>query len=85
MAARANASGGTCFASPKAAHMATAAYGLQAPRKPMHTATDSCGEEPFTRIYSTLRNLAYTVCVLPADLYNKYVKLLSVCEKDWVP
>ncbi|TNN73271.1 hypothetical protein EYF80_016434 [Liparis tanakae] len=44
-AARANASGGTRVASPKAAHMATTAYGVQAHRKPMHTATDSCGEE----------------------------------------
>lgn len=44
-AATANAAGGTCVASPKAAHIATTAYGLQAPRKPTHTATDSYGEE----------------------------------------
>lgn len=46
-AAMANATGGTCVASPKAAHIATTAYGLQAPRKPTHTATDSYGEEAF--------------------------------------
>lgn len=51
-AATANASGGTRVASPKAAHMATAAYGLQAPRKPIHTATDSYGEETFTHIHA---------------------------------
>lgn len=49
MAARANASAGTRVASPNAAHMATTAYGLQAPRKPIQTATDSYGEEAFTQ------------------------------------
>lgn len=51
MAARANASAGTRVASPNAAHMATTAYGLQAPRKPIQTATDSYGEEAFTHIH----------------------------------
>lgn len=53
MAAMANASGGTCVASPKAAHMATAAYGLQAPRKPIHTATDNYEERADTQTQST--------------------------------
>ena len=44
-AARAKAVGGTFVASPKAAHMATAAYGVQAAKKPIHTATDSYGKE----------------------------------------
>lgn len=40
-AARAKAMGGTVAGSPKAAHMATTAYGLHAVRKPMQTATES--------------------------------------------
>lgn len=41
IAASANAVGGTCSLALNAAHMATMAYGLQAVRKPMHTATES--------------------------------------------
>lgn len=53
-AAMANASGGTRVASPKAAHMATTAYGVQAPRKPIHTAIDSYREKNIsTRKHST--------------------------------
>lgn len=51
-AAMANASGGTRVASPKAAHMATTAYGVQAPRKPMHTAIDSYREEKFPHAHT---------------------------------
>lgn len=54
-AARAKAAGGTCVASPKAAHMATTAYGDQAARKPMHTATDSCGEGAFTHMHADIQ------------------------------
>lgn len=44
-AAVANASGGTAFGFTKAAHMDTAAYGLHAIRKPMHTTTESWAEK----------------------------------------
>lgn len=59
-AARANASGGTRVASPKAAHMATAAYGLQAPRKPIHTATESYGGDIHTHMQSLVHGYTTT-------------------------
>lgn len=78
-AARANASGGTCVASPKAAHMATAAYGLQAARKPMHTATDSCGEEAVAHVQ---RTTGPGVKLLPVCWQYD---ILYMCTPDLIP